>query len=415
MRLSRFWVGLLLVAGLALMGLWASAPAAEAQTGGTPSRTPSLTRTHSPTRPTRTPTLTRTPSPSRTPLTPIPSETSAFSPTPTHTETATSTGPTNTSAPPTTTRTPTRDSSVTPGGPTRTATLVPGPATYTVQPGDTLAKIAEKFGVRLADLLRVNNLTLDSQIFAGQILLIPPRPPTATRPPLTVPPGYTTYTVKQGDQLLLIARQFRITVPALRTANNLSTDTIYPGQVLLIPPPSTPTRTRTPFPPNATIYVVQPGDQLLRIARKFGVPLSQLKAANGLSSDTIQPGRQLLIPTRLPATVTRTPSRTPTGVFITYTVKAGDRLWRIATWYGITLKALRDANGLSGDTLRVGQVLTIPNPTRRPIEYVVQPGDTLTSIAARFDTTVLKLQISNGMGEGDTIFAGLKLIVPAKP
>lgn len=299
--------------------------------------------------------------------------------------------------------------------PTHTATLVPGPDTYTVQAGDSLAKIAEKFGVRLFDLVTVNNLTLESPVFVGQILRIPPRPPTATAPPLTVPPGYTTYRVKEGDTLLPIARQFGVTVSQLRSANNLNSDSIFPGQVLLIPPPNTPTRTRTPLPPGAVTYVVQPGDQLLRIARRFGLTLSQLRSANGLTSDTITPGRVLFIPTPIPTSTPRPPTSTPTGNYVAYVVQPGDRLQRIAVWYGVTVAAIRAANNLSGDTISVGRTLTIPNPTRYPLRYTVGPSDNLTRIAARFETTVEALQIANAMGNNTTIFEGLILIVPAKP
>lgn len=380
-------------------------PVPSATRTGTPTQTltPSITPTPRPVTPTRTPsitrtpTITRTPSPTRTNLTP---PTAGPSPTPSPTRSATPLP------------TPTRDETPTP---IPTATLVPGPDTYTVLRGDTLASIAAKFGVRLGDLLTVNNLTIESQIFPGQILRIPPRPPTPTFPPLTVPAGYTTYIVQVNDQLLLIARRFRVTVPALRTANNLSSDTIYPGQVLLIPPPNTPTVTRTPYPPNATLYVVQAGDQLLRIARKYGLSLTQLRSANGLTSDTIRPGQVLFIPTRQPSSTPRPPTATPTGVYVPYVVKPGDRLQRIAVWYGVTMSSIRAANGLSGDTIRVGQTLTIPNPTRYPLRYVVQPSDNLTRIAARFETTVEALQIANAMGDSTTIYEGLILIVPAKP
>jgi spore germination protein YaaH len=79
------------------------------------------------------------------------------------------------------------------------------------------------------------------------------------------------------------------------------------------------------------------------------------------------------------------------------------------------MTSIRSANGLSGDVITVGRTLTIPNPTRRPIAYTVQPGDTLVGLAARFETTVEALQISNDMGKGETILAGLNLIIPAKP
>jgi LysM repeat protein len=329
-------------------------------------------------------------------------------------QTATATGTPTGTRTATPTRTP--SASATPGtrAPTRTVTLVPGPHTYTVQFGDTLSRIARRFGISLGALMTANSLDLQSIIYVGQILAVPTPIPTNTLPPITLLPGYRTYIVQPGDQLLPIARQFGVTVAQLRTANGLSSDAIFPGQRLVIPPPN-PTRTPTPtFGPNTQFYIVQPGDQLLRIARRYGVSLSALRSANNLATDTVRPGQVLIIPTIAPTRTPAPPTRTPTGVWVAYVVRPGDRLSRIAVWYGVTVAAIRSANGLSSDTIRVGQTLTIPSPTRQPIEYVVQPGDTLTRLAERYGTTVLAIQLANAMGDSDTIFAGLKLIIPAR-
>lgn len=316
---------------------------------------------------------------------------------------------------PTRTVTPTPTQSRTPGptltvGPTRTPTLVPGPNTYTVVYGDTLLTIARRFGITVPALRTANNLNSDT-IYAGQILFIPAAVPTATRTAFAVPVGYTVYVVVSGDQLRALARRFGVTVTALRTANNLTSDLLRVGQVLLVPPP---TPTRTPLPPGST-YIVQPGDQLLRIARRYGISLTALRSANGLTSDVVQPGQVLVIPTITPTRTAAPPSATPTGSYAVYVVKAGDRLQRIAAAYGVTLSALRTANRLDSDTIRVGQTLTIPNPTRQPLVYTIQPGDNLTRLAARYGTTVDEIRLANGLGESATIYAGLKLIIPVRP
>lgn len=291
---------------------------------------------------------------------------------------------------------------------TPTPTLTPGQGNYVVQYGDTLLSIARRFGITLQALLSANNLTASDTIYAGEILRIPaPTPPTPTKTPTPLPAGSFLYTVQAGDQLLALARRFGVTSSAIKSANRLLSDTLYPGRVLVIPAPIP---TATPVP-GAQFYVVQPGDQLLRIARRFGLTLSALKAANGLTSDTIQPGQVLVIPG---PTVTPTPSRTPTALpanATLYVVKAGDRLARIAARYGVTLEAIKTANRLSSDAIYVGQPLAILNPTRHPMEYVVQPGDTVTKLAQRFGVTVEEIKAANGM-KGDTILAGLKMIIP---
>lgn len=117
--------------------------------------------------------------------------------------------------------------------------------TYTVQPGDALASIARKVGVKLADLLALNHLTISSTIHPGRVLAVPaasPPAPANTSSTGPIAPGNATagatsaYTVKAGDALFMIARRHGVTLPALLAANSFtSTTTILPGQVIRIP------------------------------------------------------------------------------------------------------------------------------------------------------------------------------------
>lgn len=135
-----------------------------------------------------------------------------------------------------------------------------------------------------------------------------------------------------------------------------------------LPPPSPAVSQSTP-----AIYVVQPGDTLTGIARRYGTTVSALVAANGmasanapllvnqklkLSGSTAQPARPA--PQKPAATSPATPKPTAGG---TYTVQAGDTLYRISRQYGVSPKALMQANGLTpetANTIRVGTTLRIP-------------------------------------------------------
>lgn len=185
-----------------------------------------------------------------------------------------------------------------------------GPAeafSYTVRAGDTLFKLSQRFGVPLATLQRVNN-NWDGYLEVGQVITIPDSPPTPSPPP--APATGTTYTVQTGDSLFLIARRFGISVSQLQAANKLWSDTIYPGQVLVIPQATTPGgNSGGTGAPGGTRYTVQYGDTLFLIARRFGTSASAIQAANGLSSSLIYPGQVLVIPT----TGTEPPGSTPNG------------------------------------------------------------------------------------------------------
>jgi LysM repeat protein len=112
-----------------------------------------------------------------------------------------------------------------------------------------------------------------------------------------------------------------------------------------------------------------------------------------------------------PATVPTAPA----GGFTHYTVQPGDTLYSIATRHGTTVDAVIAANGLPDATIRVGQVLLIPvgdAGTTGGKTYVVQPGDTLYSIATRHGTTVQHMAELNGIAPPYTITVGQTLIVP---
>jgi LysM repeat protein len=218
---------------------------------------------------------------------------------------------------------------------------------YTVQPGDRLVDIAARFGVSASAIVRANGLTNADTIFPGQKLIIPAPGATPAAAVPTVTPAATTsareavtYAVQLSDTLASIARKFGVSAAAIQQANGISNaDLIWVGQKLLIPDaatsaatpaptepssgtavplPSTPSAqappnstpapqpTNTPQPepttaplPTQNIHVVQAGETLSQIARRFGVSVEAIVSTNGLGSpDMIRAGMKLIIPSK---------------------------------------------------------------------------------------------------------------------
>ncbi|MFZ0546650.1 MAG: LysM peptidoglycan-binding domain-containing protein [Candidatus Promineifilaceae bacterium] len=124
--------------------------------------------------------------------------------------------------------------------------------TYTVQAGDTLTNIAQRFGTTVAELVALNNIANPNLIYVGQVLQLPGGSTGGTPPPPPPPPtgGGGTYTVQSGDTLSSIAVRFGTTVAELVALNNISNpNLIYVGQVLQLPGGSTGGTPPPPPPP----------------------------------------------------------------------------------------------------------------------------------------------------------------------
>ncbi|WP_156889792.1 LysM peptidoglycan-binding domain-containing protein [Planococcus lenghuensis] len=225
--------------------------------------------------------------------------------------------------------------------------------------------------------------------------------------PSSTPPSGATYTVKSGDTLYSIANRYNVTVAQLAAANNISnTSLIRVGQVLVIPG-----KTTTPPPVTSVKYTVKSGDTLYRIALKYNVSVSQLAAANNIANPSlIRVGQVLVIPGK-----TTTP---PPSTAVKYTVKSGDTLYRIALKYGVSVSQLATANNISNPSLiQVGQVLVIPGKTTTPppattVRYTVKSGDTLYSIAQRYNVSVMKIASANNISNPSLIRVGQVLVIP---
>ena len=168
-----------------------------------------------------------------------------------------------------------------------------GNTTHVVQAGDTLYRIALRYGVTVPAIAAANNITNTNLIRVGQVLIIPTG--TTPPPPPPPPPAPTTHTVQAGDTLYRIALRYGVTVPAIAAANNITnTNLIRVGQVLIIPTGTTPP---PPPPPAPTTHTVQAGDTLYRIALRYGVTVPAIAAANNITNtNVIRVGQVLIIP-----------------------------------------------------------------------------------------------------------------------
>ena len=249
-----------------------------------------------------------------------------------------------------------------------------------------------------------------------------PTPSTTLGPTLTPTPGTPTptpaptivtepfrYVVATGDTLYSIAKRYGTTIQAIMQANGMMDYFLRAGAEIWIPASEEDV-------PGPIVHIVQPGETLYSIARKYKTTVWAIMSMNGLRSYTVRAYRAIYVPSLLQP-----------GPII-HIVQWGDTLYTIAQYYGTTVPLIMHANNLSTYAIHVFQRIVIPpvewtgwppivyytspGPFLGPDRlYVVQKGDTLYSVSRRFGVTAAEIKALNGL-TGSTIIAGATLRIP---
>jgi LysM repeat protein len=226
--------------------------------------------------------------------------------------------------------------------------VVAGSVAYEVKSGDTLSAIAAAHGVSLQALLDSNGDISDPDfILPGQEIVIPGEDGAPAR----------IHVVAAGETLGVIANQYEAAVSDIASANELSDPNLVRiGQKLKIP-----ARSGDPDDDAAngtSFHVVEAGETLASIAARYGVPVSQLAQANGITDPS-----RIYVGTRLALSGDSfvAESADSGGSAGSHTVASGETLGSIARQYGVGTDDLARANDIVDvNRIRVGQTLTIP-------------------------------------------------------
>ncbi len=363
--------------------------------------------------------------------------------------------------------------------------------THKVQLGESLAKIAEAYGVSLYDLQTQNDIWT-SLVYVGQEIEIPAggTPPVesalpaqreatderpaeaAPEPEPTVESSGITHKVQLGESLAKIAEAYGVSLYDLQTLNDIWTSLVYVGQELEIPAGGSPvvesakpaepadlaTTDESPAPESAVeasgiTHRVRFGESMAKIAAAYGVSLYDLQTLNDIWTSILYVGQELEIPAggspvvesakpAEPATPEESPApEAPEPAVeasgITHRVKVGESLSKIAVAYGVSLLELQALNDHWTSILYVGQELEIPAGGRPPQDgdvppaseaeappptqastspqsatfHTVRRGESLFGIANQYGISLDALIRANGIEDVNRIHAGNKLRV----
>lgn len=339
---------------------------------------------------------------------------------------------------------------------------------HIVERGETLLGIATRYGRDYKDVARWNGISPPYALNPGQYLRIDgpsqektttlPKPDNAGIPvvtptvpesiPIATPPvseplsTEETHTVEAGETLYAIAHNYEQNVNDVAIWNNIEPPYhLRIGQILVVSPPSATKPIQAPPSPieeNRDYHVVLPGDTLYKIAKHYGFGVADIAAWNGLQPPyTLSVEQKLRVSPPDANTVLPTlpsPSTFPSDDNSDYhKVAPKETLYSISQRYGYSVEQLIEWNNLDGTDLSIGQLLRVVPPTTmmpkmtpdsrylhsvgfsssKSNYHIVEPGETLQTIAKKYGVSLPDLANWNGIGNPYTVYPGLKLtIVP---
>ena len=206
-----------------------------------------------------------------------------------------------------------------------------------------------------------------------------------------------TYIVKKNDNLYDIAKEYNTTVGILKALNNLSSNILQVGQILKLPT----SLVEETIPGDYLIYTIKKGDNLYSIAKNYNISLEELINFNQQGSTLLHIGEQLLIPIN-----------NQTNNNIQYVIKPGDTLYNIAKRYNTNVDEIKRINNLNTNMLKIGETILIPG-TSNYQTYVIRTNDTLEGIALRYNTTVENIMKANNLLTDD-VTVGQIILIPSR-
>ncbi len=192
-------------------------------------------------------------------------------------------------------------------------------------------------------------------------------------------PGVTIHVVQRGENLFRLAQRYGLTVDQIAQLNGITDpSSIYVGQRLLVPAAGS-----TPVPTPEVSHIVQPGETLDSIAQLYGLTAADLTALNHLTAADLVVGQMLDVSSPGVSSVSpKAPDTAPNRAAetVVHTVLSGESLYKISKLYGVTVNDIVQANHLSNpETIFPGQELNIPGVVPPQIAAVLPaPAVSLT-------------------------------------